>query len=283
MTIQEFYSSLADVNLPKDIIADKADLYIQRYIYIGQAVYDVTIPGAAILTPSGTFAPDIDELISTSAANLIIYDDNEKAASVKIDDNDATTITFDEADLFLDEDETTAATLTDTNTYDIYILTPSASNAYGPFWGYTEGNELNITQTFKTFKYGLPKKKIRKDLEEVDGTITGGHVNWSDKDTAQTIFSAEEYGDNTGGKQSIAFGSSFGCGGGEKLYRLSFQGIDVSCRNYNIIVRKVQFGADGNLFNQSEDGYSMVNFNADILSDAFYPEGADMVQIKRGA
>lgn len=284
MALQDFYTGLADTDLAKDAIYNQAKLYIQKYVYIGSGVLDKTTPASSTLTPATSPAWTIDELVSTVAGNLIVLDDNGKAATGMVKDNIATALTFDATALLLDEDGTTAASLTTAKTYDFYVLTPSstAGNVYGPFWGLTEGVELNISQAYSDFKYGKPRKTLWRDLEEVSGSLAGGHINWTDPDVLQSIFTAVQYGDNSPGT-SYAIGSANACGASGNYYRLAFKTTDKNCRDIWIVVRKVQFNADGNIFGESESGLSMVNFSAMILADGFYPETADMIQIIRGA
>lgn len=282
MAIQNFYTGLEDVNLAKDAIFDQAKLYIQRYVYVGSGVLDKDTPAAATLTPAVSPAWTIDELISTVAKNLLIVDDNGKVCAAKVADNTATEITFDSTACLKEEDETTAGSFTDSSTYNFYVLTPSSTtgNTYGPFWGYSEGIALNYSQTYSDFKYGKPRKLVFRDLEEVVASVTGGHVNWSDPDTLQAIFSASTYGKQTT-QTAFAMGSANTCGSSAPYYRLSFKVKDRNCRDIWIIVRKVQFNAEGNIFGESESGLSMINFNAMVLADGFYPETSDLVQVIR--
>jgi len=281
MAIQNFYTGLEDVNLAKDAIFDQGKLYIQRYLYVGTAV--LATPGTtATLTPPVSPAWTVNELASTVANNILIVDNNGKVAAGKVTSNTATAITFSSTATLLEEDGTTAASFTTATTYNIYVLTPSSTvgNTYGPFWGFSEGVALNFTQTFSDFKFGKPRKLIWRDLEEVVASVTGGHVNWSDPDTLEAIFSAPQYGKNSTG-YSYAMGSASACGGAGNYYRLAFKVKDRNCRDIWIIIRKVQFNADGNIFGESENGSTMVNFNAMVLADGFYPETADMIQVIR--
>lgn len=274
-----YFTGLNDENLAKDVIAKTPDVYIQKYEYVGTGVYAIETGGISTLTPATSPAWTVDEFISTVAKNLIVYDDNNKAASALISDNDATSITFDETACLLDEDESTAVTLTAGNTYNFYVLTPSSvtGQTYGPFWGYTEGVELNISDTFMKFKYSTPKKLKFKDLEEREGTIAGGHVNFENTDIIEDIFGAVTYGLQTG-QYSYGVGSDPDT---DRFYRLTFVGEDRTGRTIRVIVRKTQFESTGNFFQKAESGHFMAPFNADIVSDGFYPDDADMLQVVR--
>jgi hypothetical protein len=285
MAIQSFFSGLSDTDLAKEVIANRPDVYIQRYVFIGSGVINITVPSTTTLTPATSPVWTVDSLISTVAKNLLIVDKNGKVASAMITDNTATSLTFDSTACKLEEDETTVASFTAAATCDFYVLTPSsvADQLYGPFMGYAEGLELNITQEKKYFKHGLPRQKKFGDLVEVTGTISGGNINWTNKDILQSIFNATEYGKNTAGEISYGIGTGGGCNEQGNFYRMTFVGEDRNCRTYYIVARKLQFAANGNLLSESADGYMMANFTGDLLSDSFYPSTADLVHVKRMA
>ena len=271
-----YFSSLQDVALSQDMIAKNPDLHIQKFEFIGSGVLDLTVPATATLTPATSPSWTIDEFNSTGISNLYVVDDNSKVAAALVDDTIATAITFDATATLLEEDGTTAASFTDTNTYDFYVLTPSTS-ANGPFFGYVEGAELTLTDEFMEFKYSRPRKLIRQDLLERAGEISGGNVNFDNEDILRTIFNSDTYGDQTG-KFSHGVGSDPDT---NKFYKLIFKGTDVNGRAITYVVRKAQFSLNGNLFSNSESGHFMIPFSAKILSDNFYPDDADMMQFTR--
>jgi len=279
MALTRFFDSLADVDLAKEAIAKKADIFIQRYEFIGNGVLSLETGGAAALTPATSPTWTVNDYQSTVARNLLVVDDNNVVANGIIDSNDADEVIFDESDLLLESDGTTTATLTSGNTYSFYVLTPSsiAGNTYGPFFGYTEGIELNLNDTYMKFMYGRPKAMKFKDLDQREGQITTGIVNVTNEDVIQTIFQAVQYGDQT---------SQFAYGVGhdpdtDVFYRLSMNTKDRSGRNLWIIARKTQVELTGNIFGEAESGHFMAPTTWDLTADGFYPENADMLQIIR--
>ena len=279
MSEPDYYIGVSDVDIAKDAIAQDPDLHIQKIITETTGVYAETTASAATLTPATSPAWTVDELISTVAYNLEIVDDNGVVGYGKVDDNDADSITFDVDDVVLSSDDTTGVTLTAASSYSFRVLTPSSvtGNTYGPFFGLSEGNELSITDEYMQFKYGMPKKKLFQDLAERVVEISGGNVNYEDADIQSTIFGSIEFGSQTA-QQSTAIGSDPGV---LSSFRLAFKLADRNGRRMWIIIRKVQFGAEGNIFGKSGDGYSMANFKGTVLADTFYPENADMIQIIR--
>lgn len=271
-----YFSSLQDIALAQDMIAKNPDLFIQKFEFLGSGVLDLGSPTAATLTPAISQVWGVDEFNSTGINNLYIIDDNKKVAAVKIDDTIATAITFDATTTLLEEDGSTPASFTTAVTYDFYILTPS-TEAKGPFFGFVEGAELTLTDEFMQFKYSRPRKLIRQDLLERVGEVTGGNANFSNTDVLQTIFGSDEYGSQTG-QFSHGIGSDPDT---NKFYRLIFSGQDVTGRDMDSIVRKSQFSLNGNLFSNAESGHFMAPFTASIVSDSFYPDGADMMQVIR--
>jgi len=130
----------------------------------------------------------------------------------------------------------------------------------------------------KNYKEGrIPEIEELQDLVERVVEINGGNVNYEDADIQSTIFGSIEFGSQTA-QQSTAIGSDPGV---LSSFRLAFKLADRNGRRMWIIIRKVQFGAEGNIFGKSGDGYSMANFKGTVLADTFYPENADMIQIIR--
>ena len=274
--ISRYYTGLSDVNLAKDVIAKQPDLYIQNFEVIDTAVLDDTVAGANVLTFTGyTFT--VDGYVSTSANNLLLVDDDGEVCTCLIDDNDATTITFDEATLLKENDGTTAASLTNGATYNVAILTPSDTSEYGRFIGYTEGMELALTEEYMQFFYNIPRKKKFQDLMSRNGTVSGGTVNFDNEDVFSAVFNSDTYGSQTG-QWSHGIGSDPDT---NKYYRFTFVGPDRSGRDVIIRIRKLQLSLNGNLFSKAESGHFMLPFTGDVLSDEFYPDIADMMQVIR--
>jgi len=272
MAIKTWYDGLQDsAALKNDCMASNPDIYISEVLYEGDAVYTTA---TTLFTVAGA-TYTIDELISTGALNFTVLDNNAVAASGKITTNAATTVTV--PTMTLESDETTSPTLTDGASYKIRILTPS-TNLYGQFFGYVEGQELNIEDEYMTFQYGIPKKTKFKDLMERKASLSGGTVNIANSDILSTIFGAELYGLNDATQEAQGIGS---VPDENKTYRVVFDGEDRQQKRLAIICSTVEFSSSGNILGGSEAGYKMINFSGDILSDAYYPEGVDLIRIKR--
>ncbi len=278
MSIKTFYTGIGDVNLAKDVIAKQPDLYIQKYEYIGSGVgADATLDFE--LTPAVSPAWTVNEFASTVAKNILIVDSNGKVCAVKCKSNTASKIVFVKADALLEEDVTTAGTFTTTNTFQFYVLSPSSvtGNTYGNFAGFVEGLELTMNEEWMSYKYGMPKKLMFKDLAERAGALNGGTVNFTNEDMLSSVLNASSYG-----LQTSQF--SFGIGSDpvtSNYYRLTFMGQDRAGRAVTIIVRKAQLALNGSLLQKAESGHYMLSFSAEIQSDGFYPDTADMMQIIR--
>uniref|UniRef100_A0A6M3LZC9 Uncharacterized protein n=1 Tax=viral metagenome TaxID=1070528 RepID=A0A6M3LZC9_9ZZZZ len=279
MAIKTFYSSPADNNRKTDVIPGTGDWYIQELLYIGSGVYANASAGTSTLTPATSPAWTDGELVSTVAQNLIIYDANSKACAGKVTSNGATFVQFNETAMLLEEDETTAATLTPGATYNFYVLTPSAvtGQTYGPYFGYAEGVDVAVTDEIMKFYSGFPERQEFSDLKRREGTITGGHVNLANVDIAKAILGGIAYGKNTTGYESIGVGSSPTRG----TYRLAIKQQDRNADTNWMIIRQVQFSSNGSIMGDAASGHKMINFNGDILADGFYPVGADLIWKKR--
>lgn len=274
-----YYTSKADIELAKEVLAKGPDAFIQEREFGGSGIY-YTDTGAAgglevITSPGWTD----DEFASTVADNILVTDDAGKVATGKITGNTDDTVFFDATTLVLEEDGATAPTFTPGTAYQFKVYTPSsvAGATAGPFFGYVEGVELAITDTYMKFKYSRPKQLKFKDLEEREGQLTGGNVNFTNKDNFETMFGAIEYGSQTD-QYSVGIGSNPDT---DKYYRITFIGEDRSNRVATIRIREVQFEMSGNILQNSESGHYMAPFTADLLSDAFYPDNVDMMQVIR--
>lgn len=277
LTPATFFTSLSDVNLAKDVVAKQPDLYIQRYEFIGKGVLTIAATNGT-LAPAVSPAFTADLLISTVANNLLIVDNDGEVCEGKVSDNDANGVTFVVADMKKVKDGS-ACDLTTALTYDFYVLTPSsiAGMANGPYFGYTEGAELAISEEWMKFKYGQPAKMMFKDLKERAIAINGGTVNFDNEDILKAVLNVSEFG-----VQTSQF--SYGVGSDpvtDQFYRLTFIGADRNGRAIKIQIHKVQINLNGNMFQKSEAGYYMLSFAADVIADNFYPDTADMMLVTR--
>lgn len=274
-----YFTNLADIDLAKDAVAKTPDVYIQYYEYIGSGVYANASSGTSTLTPATSPAWSAGEMNSTVAKNLLVVDDNSVVAAAKVTSTGPTYVEFDETACLLESDATTAASFTVGSTYDFYVLTPSNTNAYGPFFGFCEGMELSITDDMMQYKYSRPRQLKFQDLNERTGQITGGHVNVDNEDVISSVFGSATYGSQTN-QYAHGIGSNPDT---DKFYRLTFDTDDRNGRDLLVIVRKVQLALNGNLWSNSESGHYMVPFTANIVADGFYPNTADMIQIIRAS
>lgn len=272
-----YYTNLSDIDLAREAVAKNPDLYLQYYEYIGSGVYSETTSTDATLTPSTSPSWTADEFISSTARNLLIVDDNSVVATALITDNDADSVTFNSTGCLLESDGVTPASFTSSSTYDFYVLSPSNSYAYGPFMGYVEGAELNLTDEMMTFKHSIPRKTKFQDLAERTGQITGGQVTFVNEDIIFSLFGADTYGSQTS-QYAYGIGSEPDT---DRFYRITMLTQDRNQRALTIVCRKVQFALNGNQLGKSESGHIMVPFTANILSDDFYPAADDMIHVIR--
>ncbi len=270
-----WFTGKSDSNLSKDAVIQKPDIFIAEYLFEGNAVWDST---ADTFTPTPASSFVVDEFISLGLKNLQVVDDNGLVGTTLITDNDATTITVVEANILLESDGVTAATLTDTETYQIRVLTPTtASESFGKFFGYTEAMELNINDEFAKFKESVPKVLRFQDLIEREVTVVGLNINLSNIDVLSTVFGTELFGLQTA-QQSIGVGSNPDI---SKAYRLVLNGKDRNKRALQWVIRRCQPESTGNIFGGSESGHFAANFNFSVIGDGFYPDTADLLQIIR--
>ena len=272
-----YFTSLTDINLAKEVLAKMPDLYIQKREYGGTGTYLSDTGGAGGIEVSTDPSWTTNEYASTVADNILFLDDNNKVATGKITGNSNDTIFFDPTACVLEEDGTTAPTVTTATEYQFRVYSPSsvAGATEGPFFGYVEGAELAITDTFMKFKYSKPKQMKFKDLEEREGQITGGNVNFTNEDVIKTMFGAVQYGSQVG-QYSYAVGSNPDT---DLFYRLTFNGEDRTNRVVKIRLREVQFEITGNIFQSAEACKKVVELKN--KTQRFVSEYAQFIRVKQ--
>ena len=169
-----------------------ADLYLRKIEYRGSGVFGLSV-GASTLTPATAPSWTADDYISAGSKNLVLLDDDGDACWGKIEDNDTTSITFDEAEIMKVDDSSTAATLTDTDTYQFVIWTPHATYEWCNFIGYTQDvNSEHIEETID-LKVNIPRELIRQDLLERGVKITGNILS-TRYNVREAILGSSDYG-----------------------------------------------------------------------------------------
>ena len=147
----------------------------------------------------------------------------------------------------------------------------------GPFFGLTEGVELSLTDELMQYKFSVPVKMLFQDLKERVGELNGGTISIMNEDVISTILGSDQFGSQTS-QWSQGIGSNPDM---NRNYRVTLLGVDRVNRQYQIILRKTQISVQGSLLGSSEAGYKMAGFKFNILSDGFYTDTSDMVQIIR--
>lgn len=276
------FSGLNDTNLNYDAVIKSGDIYVQKYEYISvnNATLDNSTPAAATLTLNDSHSFVADEFNSSAAYNLLIVDDNGVVGKAKIVDCALSStdfvITFDSTACLLESDGTTAVTLTDTGTYKIAILTGDDTNVYGKFWGYVNGNSLEISEEYAEYFYGIPQSLKFRDLTKRSFNVTGGNLMVANKDVVQALYNSVNYGSQTGQwSQGIGFTPS------EKpYYRMTVVNSDKNNRDYIVQFRKGQFSLNG-AFDFYSTVHKVLPYSFMLFSDGFYPADADAILISR--
>lgn len=275
MPQKTWFTGKSDSNLSKDAVIQKPDLFIAEFLHEVNAVWDSTLK---TFTPAPALTFVADEFNSLGLNNCHVIDDNGVVSTTKITDTSTSDITIVDTALLLESDGTTAATLTDTATYQIRILTPTiASEPYGKFFGYTEAMTLEVNQEIAKFKESVPKKLRFQDLIEQEINLGGGNINLSNVDVLSTIFGAEVFGLQTA-QSAVALGSNADI---STAYRLVLNGKDREGRALTWIARRGQPEASGDIFGGSESGHFLANFKFSLIADGFYPDTADLLGIER--
>lgn len=171
-----YYSGLSDPQITKDILFRSFDGYISLYEYEGTGVYSAAA-GTGKFTPATSPTWVVDTYKSTQKKNLFFIDDNGKLAYVKTLSNTANDISFTIANALLFSDGVTAPALTATNTYTLYVLTPSNDNVYGNYMGYTKLKEFNPGIEVVSLLTKNPEIQVRTDISGVKPILKGEFQN----------------------------------------------------------------------------------------------------------
>jgi hypothetical protein len=211
-----FYSSTADPNLARELLAGCADLYIQKEEFIGEAIFGAGASGDDKMILDDGDAAITDQYNSTVADNLYITDDNGKLARGKVDDTIADTsgteIVFDSASMVLVSDGKTAPTFTDGETYNVKVLSGSNKNLFGDYFGYTddsvEWDNSIETEPLEVCNEDGAMVEIAENATKRMNAMNGATFNVPNSDVISKIMNMEKYGLNEGTTEEYHGGSA---------------------------------------------------------------------------
>lgn len=278
-----FFANKNDVELANRTLLNQPDIYAAKVVYEQEAsVLASGTPSAATFTIDAGVIVANDDFNSTSLQNLYFLDENNALAKVEIDDTtlSGNTITFDSTAALLVSDESTAPTLTNTNSYQVRILQPS-SNALtfgsgtipvGKFIGDTSDINFNYTMNEAKLKVGVPKKLRAKGVIEVEASLEFNLAQITDPNILKAALRGALYGDQTGQVQ-VHYG--FNPQVAER-YMIQAYAKDQSGRAWftefflcELMVNSMGFGGDE---------YKQLGITAELLADVYRSEGYDMMR-----
>ena len=278
-----FFANKNDIELANRTMLYQPDLYAAKIEVEQQtSVVDLTVPASATFTlDAGSVSAD-DVFNSTSLENLYFIDDNAALAKVKIDDSAQAgeTITFDSTAAVLVSDESTAPSLTDTNSYQVRVLQAS-SNALtfgsstipvGKFIGDTSELNFNYTMNEAKLKVGVPKKLRAKGVVEIEAALEFNLAQITDPNVLKAALRGATIGDQTNQTQ---VGYGFDPQTAEK-YMIQAWAKDDSGRAWfseffvcELMVSSLGFGGDE---------YKQLGINAEMLADVYRPDASNMMR-----
>lgn len=266
--IERFFIGKTDPELDKRGKIESGDMYISKWEFSGKATWDDTLEEFTLDTSATINDDDFNSVMK----NLQVVDDDGFVAMVKIDDTVGSTkkISIVKAALLLEKDGTTPATLTDTNTYNVVILTPTTaaydrSGIYGCFAGYVELS-YNIVPEYIKMEYGVPSSTKWKDRVGSAVELTGSSKMVTQADTMEAFLNAVLYGKQTG---QISYGIASNPGV-QPYYRIVMVGADKEGLLGADYWHKTQFEPNGEVAYFSKE-YKTIPFKGDVLTHGFYP------------
>jgi hypothetical protein len=271
MAATNFYANKQVSSLGSDIVFKSYDMHLSKFEYEGTGVYTTA---SQKFTPAVSPGWIVNDYQSTVKKNLFFNDDTGFLCSVKVASNTAADVTIVAANAFRVVDGTTVAVLTNTSTYNFYILTPNASSDHGEFFGYTKLGEFNPNVTKVPLITGVPAVKIRTDIGGVQPEMKGDAQNVSAKQY-KNLMSMKTYGSQTG-QVSTYFGNDYSIGG---YWEIKLVGSTVAGKANVFHFWKCNLSLDGGI-NFGEATHKTVKFSADILINPLVEDSqANMVGV----
>jgi len=247
-----FYSSTADTDLAKELLAGCGEIYIQKHEYSGTAVLNLNGAGDDFLLLDDDDAAANDDYNSSAADNLYIVDDNGKLAVGKVKDTFADTggteISFDSTAMKLVSDGVTGPTLTDGGSYTVLVLSGSNTNAYGDYMGYmddsVEWDTAIETEPLEVCNIEGAMVEIAENATKRSNTLSGSTYNVPNTDVLSKIMNMVAYGQNTAARKEYHGGSAPNI---SNYYQMTILTKDWDDKYIAIQLFKGQLMADGSL------------------------------------
>ncbi len=276
-----FFANKNALELANRTMLEQPDLYAAKVVgEDASSLYDATAPTAAtFVLDSGIIVAD-DDLNSTALNNLYFLDDNNALGKVVIDDTVLSTnlVTFDSTAAVLVSDETTAPTLTDTNSFQTRVLQPSSLTVthgsstipVGLFLGDTSDLNFNYTINEAKLKVGIPKKLRAKGVVEVEAMLEFNLAQITDPNILGAGFRGATRGLQTNQTQ-YHFGFQPAEAG---QYMIQAVANDKSGRNFftEFFLTELLVAS----FSVGGDEFKQLGMQAELLSDTFRPDASDM-------
>jgi len=270
-----FYSGRNVSQLESDTVLKDGYVHISKVEWEGTSTLGAGTPATSTFTLTGTFADDAYN--STSLPNLEFKDDDGDVCQVVIDDTDGTakTITFDMTSAVKVSDGSTAASYTDTNSYDIKVLTAnSVSDAWsayaGQFIGDTTDKNFENQNEEARLEVGTPLSLRAKGDTKIAYTYSFTYYQVMNVDMNKAGYRGVDFGANDG----VAFGVDRP---EADKYRLYVVGED---SDGNVSMRVLLYG---DLMVTAEGGgngeYKSYTCTFELFPDPLYPENGNMFLI----
>lgn len=278
-----FFATKNDLELAKRAMLKEPDLYAVKKITEQSSVVDLTTPTAATFTlTAGVISAD-DEFNSTAFQNLFFLDDNNALGRVEVDDTtlSGNTITFDSTAAVLVSDESTAPSLTTTNSYQIKLFQASSNTVtfgsgtipVGLFIGDTSEVNFNYTNNEAKLKVGIPKKLRAKGTIEVEAMLEFNVAQLTQPDILGAGFRGSTRGSQTSQVQ-YHFGFEPQTA---NQYMIQAVSEDQSGRAFFIEFFLTELIVSS--YGLGGEDYKQMGVQAELLSDSFRPDNFDMMRV----
>lgn len=257
--LTNWYLTPQDSDLSKDILFRSPNLYFSRWEYEGSGVYALA---TTKFTPAVSPAWVIDSLKSLTKKNLYFVDDDGYLCSVAVDSNAATYLVFTPANAKRVADGTTLAALTDTATYQFYVLTPHATDENGEYAGYSIIKDFTPGIEKVPLYTGVPERFIRVDVSGVKPIVKGSLQNIG-VPAYKALMNLQLFGPQTAG-----FTGYLGHDITLPFWEINMVYKDVAARLNRITIWRANLTMDGGL-NLGEKKHKEIGFTGDVAQNQY--------------
>lgn len=271
------FTSESDANLIKQMVLADVDVYIAKIESEQTAAVETESSNDITLTPVVSPAYVADAYNSAVGLNVVVQGDSSTLWIGKVKDTLTTGIVFDATGMvnIATGAAGDATNWTTAGTYSYYVLSPSAYNVWGEYFGYCKEVSLGMEQNNIEFEKGVPKESIVEDLLSMKYSIKGKNFNPSNEDVWNTIMGGAARGSTTSQWEShMGFTPAT-----RSFYRITLVGQNRDGKAVTVQAFRTQMKIDGEMA-FSTDEYKSLGWIASVKKDSLRPDAYNAMMVR---